>query len=345
MALWTDLIDPAELTGYARASLADYEATRGTLAQYLPNREVADVVVRFVQGSTGLVEAAQFRAYDAEPEVGKARPGKRVTLELPALGQNIPVSEYQQLRSRNAEGDQVRVAILNTTDQVVRAVADAIERLRGTVISTGKATITTSAGQTFSDDDFGRSGTHTVTAASPWSTASVSRLADLSAWSDTYLASNGVAPGEIVMSTRVLRALAAGTEFQTQLINGGARPATRADVDAIIAGAGLPPIRLYDRRVNVNGTSTKVLPDDRLFFLPAAVGTDDWQSTELGATFWGQTLTSTDSTYGIAPGDQPGIVAGAYRAEKPPLIAEVISDAIALPVLANADLSFSADVL
>ena len=60
MPLWTDIIDPAELTGYARASLADYEATRGTLAQYLPNREVADVVVRFVQGSTGLVEAAQF---------------------------------------------------------------------------------------------------------------------------------------------------------------------------------------------------------------------------------------------------------------------------------------------
>ena len=50
MPLWTDIIDPAELTGYARASLADYEATRGTLAQYLPNREVADVVVRFVQG-------------------------------------------------------------------------------------------------------------------------------------------------------------------------------------------------------------------------------------------------------------------------------------------------------
>lgn len=348
MALWTDVIDPAELTGYARASLADYEARRGTLARWLPNREVADVVVRFVQGSTGLVEAAKWRAYDAEPEVGKARPGKRVTLELPALGQNIPVSEYQQLRSRNADEDQVRISILNTTDQVVRAVADAIERLRGTVIATGKATITQTmdgAVGTFSDDDFGRSAGHTVTAASPWSTGSVSRLADLTTWTDTYIASNGEAPGSILMSTRVLRALAAGTEFQTQLINGGARPATRADVDAIIAGAGLPPIEIYDRRVNIEGTTTKVLPDDRLFFLPAAVDTEDWQGTELGATFWGQTLTSTDESYGIEPGDQPGIVAGVYRHEKPPMIAEVISDAIALPVLANADLSFSADVL
>jgi hypothetical protein len=32
MALWTDVIDPATLTGYARASLEDYEARKGTLA-------------------------------------------------------------------------------------------------------------------------------------------------------------------------------------------------------------------------------------------------------------------------------------------------------------------------
>src|SRR3546814_15871564 len=75
----------------------------------------------------------------------------------------------------------------------------------------------------------------------------------------------------MLMSTRVLRALAAGTEFQTQLINGGARPASRTDLDAIIAGAGLPPIYVYDRRVSVGGTANKVIPDDRLLLLPAPV--------------------------------------------------------------------------
>ena len=348
MALWTDVIDPAELTGYARASLEDYETRKGTLARWLPNREVNDIVARFVAGSTGLVEAALFRAFDAEPEVGKARPLKRITLELPALGQNIPISEYQQLRTRNASDEAILASVLKTTDQVVQAVADAIERLRGIVISTGKATITQvmdGASVTFSDDDFGRSGTHTVTAASPWSTASVSRLADLTSWSDTWTNDNGEAPGALLMSTRVLRALGAGNEFQTQLINGGARPATRTDVDAIVSGAGLPPIYVYDRRVNISGTSTKVLPDDRLFFLPAPVDPNDGEGSALGATFWGQTLSSTDERYGIEPSEQPGIVAGVYRGEKPPMIAEVISDAIALPVLANADLSFSADVL
>lgn len=347
MPLWTDVIDPATLTGYARASLADYEAKKGTLAQFLPNREVADIVVRFMQGSTGLVDIAQWRAYDAEPEVGKGQSGKRVTLELPAVGQNIPVSEYAQLRARNASDETVLNAVLNTTNRVVHAVSDSVERLRGIVLATGKATInpTNFGGKFQSDDDFGRSGGHTVTASSAWSTGSVSRLTDLQTWTDTYIADNGVAPGAILMSTRVLRALAAGTEFQTQLINGGARPATRADVNAIIEGAGLPPIFVYDRRVSVNGSATKVVPDDRLLLLPAPVATDDWEGTELGATFWGQTLTSMDPAYQLDDADQPGLVVGTYRGDKPPLIAEVVSDAIALPVLANADLSFSADVL
>lgn len=348
MALWTDLITPAELSGYARESLAAYEARKGTLARWLPNREVLDIVVRFVQGQTGLVPIAQFRAYDAEPGIGKGPSGKRVTLELPALGQNIPVSEYQQLRARGADDDAILREVLNTTDRVVQAVSDAIERLRGIVIATGKATINSTnfggpADGFWSDDDFGRSAGHTVSAGSAWTTGSVSRLTDLQTWFDVYVAANGVEPGAMVMSTRVLRALGAGTEFQTQLINGGARPATRTDIDAIIAGAGLPPIYVYDRRVSVGNTATKVLPDDRLFLLPAPVETDG--QSELGATFWGETLTATEGGWGIEPGETPGIVAGVYRNEKPPLIAEVISDAIALPVLANADLSFSADVL
>lgn len=348
MALWTDLITPAELTGYARESLAAYEARKGTLARWLPNREVLDIVVRFVKGQSGLVPIAQFRAYDAEPGIGKGPSGQRVTLELPALGQNIPVSEYQQLRARGADDDAILNEVFKTTDRVVTAVSDAIERLRGIVIATGKATINSTnfggpADGFSSDDDFGRAGGHTVSAGSAWSSSSVSRLADLQTWFDVYVASNGVEPGAILMSTRVLRALTAGDEFQTQLINGGARPATRQQVQDILSGAGLPEIHVYDRRVSVGNTATKVLPDDRLFYLPAPVETDG--ESELGATYWGETLTATEGGWGIEPGETPGIVAGVYRGEKPPLIAEVISDAIALPVLANADLSFSADVL
>ena len=43
MALWTDVVEPAELTGYARQTLEDYEAQKGSLARWLPNRTVADI--------------------------------------------------------------------------------------------------------------------------------------------------------------------------------------------------------------------------------------------------------------------------------------------------------------
>ncbi|MDB5716444.1 MAG: hypothetical protein JWO15_3841 [Sphingomonadales bacterium] len=346
MALWTDIIDPATLTGYARASLADYEARRGTLARWLPNRDVADIVVRFVAGSAGLVDIADFRAYDAEPTIGKGPTGKRVTIELPAIGQNIPVSEYNQLRQRGsaASDEAVLGTIQRTTDIVARAVSDAIERMRGVVLQTGKATIANEGGFSM-DDDFGRAGGHSVTAGTAWSTSSADALGMLTTWYDTYLTTNGEEPGAILASTRVLRSMGALTQFATQLSNGASRPATIADVQATVQAAGLPPIYPYDRRVSVAGSSTKVLSDDRLFLLPAPVETNDWQGTQLGATFWGQTLTSTDAGWGIVDSDQPGLVAGVYRGEKPPMIAEVISDAVALPVLSNANLSFVADVL
>lgn len=343
--LWTDIIDPATLTGYARAALADYEARKGTLARYLPNRDVADIVVRFVKGQTGLIPVAKFRAYDAEPEIGKRQGGKRVTLELPALGQNIPVSEYEQLRLRGGTVDEdlALVTIQNTTNQVVRAVADAIERLRGIVLSTGKATIDEDNYQ--SDDDFARPEEHQLIADDDWENTAVSRLEYLQSLVDIFEDTTGEAPGSILMPKRVFRSLSSGDEFQLQLVNGGARRPSDADVKAIVVGSDLPPIEVYDRRVSVDGVTTRVLPDDTLLLLPAPVDPDDWEGTDLGATFWGRTLTSTDGEWAIDDAEQPGIVAGVYRNEKPPMGIEVISDAIGLPVLANAEKSLAAQVL
>lgn len=337
--LWTDIITPAELTGYTRESLSDYEARKGTLARWLPNRTVLDVVARFFAGQAGLVDEAKYRAYDAEPEIGRGPSGKRVTLELPALGQNIPVTEYAQLRTRNASDEAVRNAVLRTADQVVRAVADRTERMRGTVLTTGKATIAQDNFQT--DDDFGRDASLTATAGTLWNAAGADPLEDLATWSDLYAGFNGEEPGAMVMSRRVFRALAAHASFATVTAGGGARPATEDEVRAILQANGLPEVTVYDRRT----ASGRVIADDRLLFLPPAVEPDDWEGTDLGATFWGQTLTSTDADWGIEDEEQPGIVAGVYRNPKPPMIAEVISDAIALPVLANANLSAAFEVL
>lgn len=345
MALWTDIIDPAELTGYARASLEDYEQSKGTLARWLPNRTVQDVVARFVAGSTGLVDVAPFRAYDAEIEIGKQPSGKRVTLELPALGLNIPVSEYEQLRARGGNVSEVQalISIQNTTRRVVAAIADSIERMRGIVLETGIATIDQDNFQ--SADSFGRSGTHTVTAATLWSVSTSAPLDYLQTLYDLYVNDNGEAPGSLLMSTKVFRAMAKTAELATQLVNGSSRPATLAEAQATVEGAGLPPITLYDRSVSVAGTTTRAFSDKKVALLPAPVDPNDEGGSQLGGTFWGRTLSSTEPGWGIEDADQAGVVAGVWRNDKPPMGIEVIGDGIGLPVLANADLSIVATVL
>ena len=65
MALWTDIITPAELTGYIREDLSAVEQRRGSLARFLPNRVVPDIVVRFIAGQAGLVPEAEFHLVHA----------------------------------------------------------------------------------------------------------------------------------------------------------------------------------------------------------------------------------------------------------------------------------------
>jgi hypothetical protein len=337
MALWTDLITPAELTGYARASLEDYEVRKGSLARWLPNRQVLDIVARLVVGQRGLVDEARFRAYDAEPEIGRRLFGKRVSVELPAIGKNLPISEYQQLRTRNASDADLRNQILRDTRDAVQSVADRIERLRGTVLVTGRATIDQANFK--SDDDFARSPSHTVTAGTLWSTASADALGYLATLIDLYVSDNGEQPGAILTSQRVVRAMGALNQMQTALVGGGVRPATVTDVQNTVTANGLPALHIYDRKTS----GGRVIPDDRIILLPEP--SDPNGTSELGATFWGQTLTSIDPAFSLQPSEQPGVVVGVYRNEKPPMIAEVISDAIALPILANADLSLVAKVL
>lgn len=342
MGLWTDVIDPATLTGYARASLDQLEDASApfSLAQWLPRRQVSDVVVRFVAGSAGfLPDEAKFRAWDTGPEPGKGVPSKRVTLELPALGREEIVPEYDQLRIRNAGTGTVEDAILRATRNNVRAVFNTMERLRATVLSTGRATV--SQDNFHMDDDFGRTPDHDVQAATSWSDPAADRLQDLQDWSDTYELTNGVEPGALLMNRRVWRILQSGNQFQTQLINGGARRPTDQEVRNMISAAGLPDIYVYNRRT----AAGYVLPDDgTILMLPAPTSPSD-EEYELGGTFWGQTLTSADPEYSLADTEQPGLVVGTYRNDKPPLIAQVISDAIGMPVLANANLSLRAKVV
>lgn len=337
--LWDDLITPVELTAEAREAVDEAEARKGSLARFLPNVEVQDISVEVFETDTGLVEEAQYRAWNAEPETAGEEEGGSFLLKLAALGQKRFINEYRQLRARNASDAEYRALIVKAGKAVALAISARMERQRAITLVTGKNTIT---GRRFnSEDDYQRDPSHTVTAANLWTDRSVSRLADLAAWVDTYVATNGEDPGCILLPKPVLRALAAGDEFATTLANGSTRRATDEEVRSIVSGAGLPEIETYDRR-----TSAGVLiPGDKLLMLPAPGEAVADEPTALGASFWGRTLTSMEEQYNIEPVEQPGIVVAAHKSESIPHNAWIDSDAIGMPVLANANLSFVAKVL
>lgn len=337
MALWTDVIDPETLTGYARASMEDYEQSKGSLVDYLPNEIKNDIVARFVTGKNGLVDAAEYRAYDAEIKPGEHEGRARKIIELPALGKYETISEYDQLRLRNATDDEMLSAIQDTTNSLVRSVVDRMEYMRGLVLTTGKATIDQSDFKT--EDDFGRDPEMSVTEAVKWGTDGATVLDNLIAYHDAYVEKNGEAPGVILMSNKILRAISRAPEFQSRLADGATRPATVQGVQGVLDGYQLPQIRVFDRKVRVGGVTTPVIPGNRLFMLPAA------GDSGMGKSYWGRTLTSTDLGWGIPTNAQGGIVAAPFKNEKPPVIAQVYADAIGLPVLADANLAFTAQVI
>ena len=338
MTLWTDVIDPASLTGYARRSLEEYERSKGSLSDYLPNKTVADIVVRVIQGDNGLVETAAFRAYDAEIEMGKAGSGTRKTIELPALGQQLVISEYQQLRTRNASDNELLKAVLATTDRVVSAVSDRMEYMRGTVMASGKATIDQPNFKT--DDDFGRDAAMKATAPVLWSDSSADPIAQLQAYVDTYVdVNNGETPVAMLGSLKALRALANHSQFSIKLGDGATRPGSTQSVTDTLLGQGLPAFELRNRRVRHQGQTVNVLPDDHIFLVPSK------GESGLGATYWGETLSASEPGYNLAGVDRAGIVAGAYTNPKPPHGKQVFADAIGLPILANANLAMAVKVL
>lgn len=331
--LWTDLITPQELTGVARGAMDLYQRGEGeeargeTLSRFLPNQNVFDISVRFTVGQGELVEEARWRSYDAEVEFadGEAR-GRRVTVDLPAVGQARRVTEYTQLRSRNVQDEVIRTLLEDKAAAVGRAVEDSLDRVRGHVLRTGAAVVEQSrdnGNPFYANDDFQRDSSLSVELDNPFADTDTSVMEQFSEYDEAYRDINGVGAAYQLMSSRAFRALRAHPEFAHLRPDGSLRNASAIEAIAQLEGEGLPVPVLSDRRTK----SGRVIPEDVVIWLPS-----DGQA---GSTYWGETETSRDSSFGIVGGDTPGLVVGAYRNPKPPMGVEVISDAIAWPVLTN----------
>jgi hypothetical protein len=333
-----DLITPAELTGYARAALADRPENALQLSAILPHRQVNDLNYRFTRGGGGLAAAASFRAYDAEPRFGKREGLSRVSGELPAIGQQYVLGEYDNLRLRNAN-EEIRNLLLRDAARIARAIDTRFEFARGQALVEGQVVLNEDG--VMATVNFGRAAAHSVAPSTLWSNLAASTpIDDLQAWRDVYVDTNGQPPGVIMTSTRVVNYLVRNAQVRAHVLPVGSTitQVRRSDLDAVLTDFGLPSIRIFDARaIDQSGVSRRVIADDKLLFLPA-------DGTELGATLWGTTLEAQEPQYGIAPADHPGVVVGAFKQSTTPIRVFTIGAAIGIPIMADPDLSFVADV-
>lgn len=337
MYLYTDYGQPAELTGYARRSVANLEINQFTLSRFLPSQTINDLDYRFFRGGEGLIEAATYRSYDAEAPLA-ARPGvTRTQGQLPPLSRKIRLGEYDRLKARNLDAE-IRNAIFSDVERLTRAISARVELARGDALVNGRVTIMENG--VAAGVDFGRAPSQTVTAAALWTdTANAKPVTDLLAWDEVYNSVNGTSFGLLVTAKKNLQLLMRNAEIRNLIYpQGSAASLVRdSDVRTILGSFGLPGIETYDAKVRVAGVDTRVIPDDIVLMMPG--GTD---AAQLGRVLWGTTAEAGQAAYGLA-GNEPGIVAGTLETFDPVALWTKAA-AIALPVVVNPNLTMVARI-
>lgn len=352
MDMYTEFITPAELTGYARAALADRPENAFTLSQWLGYQEVADLEFRFTRGGGGLLEAAEYRAYNAEPGFGSREGISRVSGELPPIGQQYVLQEYDILRLRANPGPEITNLLLRDAERIARQIETRLEFARADALVTGSVTINERG--VVATVDFDRDAGHEVTASIAWTdTENALVLDDMQSWRDVYVETTGAPPRVAMMSTKVRNLLLRNKQIRGQVFPNGTVNVAQVTVDAlngILSAYDLPPIVVNDararRRDNSTNTATsglvtaqRFIPDDKFLYLSAP------GDGAMGSTMWGQTAESQEPDYGIGAGELPGLVVGAFKQKETPVHVVTIGAGIAIPILAEPNLSFVADVL
>lgn len=316
------------------------------LDQLLPNKYFDKNTIDFAE-LTKTNRTARFRAYDGRLHVSKRDAVSTKQTKLPPLSTSVSMGEYERLqlefaRTSGTNLDALAQAIYNDAENLTGEVLNRMEQARGDALTDFKFTLAGEGGLTL-EADFGAPAGHLVAPSTVWSTvATATVLTDLIAWYDTYVNDNGSGPGAIWTSTRVARYMQRNAEI-INAITGAAAGRTRvtmSELTDLLESEGLPPIRTYDASVDVDGTATKVIPDDRLLFVPANPG-------DLGYTAWGISATALElvnsNEADLSFEEAPGVV-GVVEKSGPPYREFTFVDAVGMPVIANPRALMVADV-
>lgn len=339
----TRLVDPAQLTGFVRTLAVEENRNKFALSTFLPVDDQNVTEFKITRQNTLDVDVAMYRPFDTESPIGKRKGIITARGEIPPLSQKIPLGEEATLKLdalRTGDTETLIREIFNDAARTARALLARLELARGQVLETG--TLVLNENGVVATIDYGRSGSHTVAAPTLWSdTAASDPIGDLTNWVNTYVTTNGVRPGFIITSSAVVQNLVKNTGIRNLAFVGAGSDPTRVSrtvLNSILTDFELPPIFVYDSQVRVNGVATRIISADKVVFMPP-------QGEPLGATVSGVTAEAIKlAGNGVLRRDQaPGITTVIYEDEDP-VTTWTKSSALALPVLANPDLTLVADV-
>jgi hypothetical protein len=334
-------VTPDALTTFVREVPSPADQVLNTI---LPDRVLNRNTVDLSE-LTRTNRTARFRAFDARLHVSERDTVATKQVKLPPLSSSVSVGEFERLQlefARLGGTNQAAIvdAIYDDATNLTREVRARMEQARGDVLTDGKFTLAGEGNLTM-EADFGVPANHLVAPATLWTTvATATVIANLTDWVNVYIATNGSRPTGMVVSTRVMNLMLQNAEIRTLAASLAGAPGlvTRPALDATLQAFGLPPVALvYDSQVDVDGTTTKIIPDDRVILF----------GDNVGYTAWGITATAlelaqaaeTDLSFADAPG-----VTGVVIKEGPPFRQFTFVDAVGMPVLENPRRLLIADV-
>lgn len=344
MAIFFDApVDPDALTTFVREVPTPSELA---LSSLFPTVEQNDNTVDFAE-IVRTNRTARFRSFDGRIHVSERDVGSEKRVKLLPLSTSLSMGEYERLqlefaRTGGTNQQALAASIYNDAVNLTREVQHRLEQAWGDVLTDGKLTINENGYQ--GEADFGVPANHLVAPAMLWTdTTNATVLSDLVAWNDVYVATNGAPPAALRTSQRVIRLMQRNAEI-INAVHGSTQGRTRVnreELNDLLAAEGLPTVAdPYDTQVDVDGTATRVIPDDRLLFTPANI-------RELGFTAMGISATAlelVDSNRAeLSFEEAPGIV-GVVEKTGPPYRQFTFVDAVGMPILANAQRLLVGDV-
>lgn len=302
--------------------------------EFLPNGQTFSTTFAYdiVKKSNHI---AAYIGFGAEPPVVDRDAVASKMGEVAKLGLKYIATEEELLALNQARSDAERSAMV---DQLTIKAADLVNALNKRVDVSKleallKGVFAYNKNGVKINVNYGIDAPTVKSGTEAWSESTAKPLSDLIAWNDAYVTKNGKAADAIIMSREAVALLQTNEEIITEARgnNGVFTRVSVNEVNDVLAGYGLPPVRVQAQRsVTVKDIYTG--NDEVIEFLPKFRVV--FASRGAGQFLFGPTV---ENDY------RPGIDLRAYDKFEP--IESVIRVAAAgVPVIENPDLIFHADV-